>query len=154
MTTTHQKRRKGPGRPRKAGAPTAAQRMQASRARKRKAGLRLVQTWVSDVPATYSDHMRLDARSLALHAAVARKLLANPSLIDQARSTLDRWKGLHGPNLPSYFDEWERVLQRRPEEVAGMIVSMTEDATRLRQSSPFVNVLTPSERSKIFEAFA
>ena len=77
-----------------------------------------------------------------------------PSLIDQARSTLDRWKGLHGPNLPSYFDEWERVLQRRPEEVAGMIVSMTEDATRLRQSSPFVNVLTPSERSKIFEAFA
>ena len=154
MTTAHQKGRKGPGRPRKAGAPTAAQRMQASRARKRKAGLRLVQTWVSDAPVTYSDHMRLDARSLALHAAVARKLLENPSLIDQARSTLERWKELHGPNLPSYFDEWERMLQRRPEEVAGMIVSMTEDATRLRQSSPFVNVLTPSERSKIFEAFA
>jgi hypothetical protein len=128
--------------------------MQASRARKRLAGLRLVQAWVSDSPVTYSDHMRLDARSLALHAAIARKLIANPSLIDQARLTLQRWKGLHGPELPSYFGDWERVLQRRPEEVAGLLVSMTEDATRLRQSSPFVNVLTPDERSKILEAFA
>jgi len=128
--------------------------MQASRARKRLAGLRLVQAWVSDSPVTYSDHMRLDARSLALHAAIARKLIANPSLIDQARLTLQRWKELHGPELPSYFGDWERVLQRRPEEVAGLLVSMTEDATRLRQSSPFVNVLTPDERSKILEAFA
>ena len=154
MTKTHKRIPRGPGRPRKPGAPTAAQRMQASRARKRKPGLRLVQTWVSDAPVTYSDHMRLDARSLALHAAVARKLLESPSIIDQARSTLERWKEQHGPDLPSYFEEWDRLLKRRPEEVAGLIVSMTEDATRLRQSSPFVNFLTPRERSKIFEAFA
>lgn len=147
------KRRKGPGRPRKVDAATAAQRMQASRARKRKAGLRLVQSWVSNAPIAYSDHMRLDARSLALHAVIARKFLADPALLDRARETLERWKGLHGPALPAYFSDWERILVRRPEEVAGLLVSMSEEATRLRQSSPFVNILTPQERSKIFAAF-
>lgn len=45
------------------------------------------------------------------------------------------------------------MLARRPEEVAGLLIGMSEEATRLRQSSPLVNILTPQERSKIFAAF-
>jgi hypothetical protein len=45
-----------------------------------------------DAPLVYSDHQHLDARSLALHCLIARKLLENPALIDLARSTLVRWK--------------------------------------------------------------
>ena len=145
--------RKGPGRPRKPDALTPAERMRASRARKRKAGFRTLQTWVSTAPRVYSDHMRLDARSLALHCLVARKIMSNPALLDEARSNLVRWKAQAPKSLPPYFEEWERILLRRPEEVAGFLASMTEEATRLRQSSPFAMLLRPEERAKIYAAF-
>jgi hypothetical protein len=98
-------------------------------------------------------HQRIDARSLALHRLVASKLLANPALIDQALGTLARWRAQADEPVPSYFDEWERILAGSPEAIADFLVSPTEDATRLRQSSPFTNVLTSHERSRIFAAF-
>jgi hypothetical protein len=145
--------RKRPGRPRIRNSATAAQRMQASRTRKREAGLRLVQSWVPDAPVIYSDHMRLDARSLAIHSAVARKLIADPGLVAKARATLGRWKGLASGPLPTYFADWDRLLERPPEEIAGFLVSMTAEAVRLRQSSPFAPLLSPEERAKIYAAF-
>ena len=143
----------GPGRPRKPGAPDAAARMRAARERKRRAGFLLHQSWVNAAPQGYSDHQRLDARSLAMHCLAARKLLAKPALIAQARSTLARWRAQAAEPVPSYFLEWGRILEGSPEEVAAFLASMHEDATRLRQSSPFTNFLTPEERARIFEAF-
>jgi hypothetical protein len=145
--------KRGPGRPRKPGAPDAAERMRTSRERRRRAGFRLAQSWINAAPQVYSDHQRLDARSLAMHCLVARKLLANPVLIDQARSTLARWRAQAAEPLPSYFFEWGRILEASPEEISGFLASMREDAMRLRQSSPFTNLLTPEERSRIYEAF-
>ena len=40
----------------------------------------------------HSDHQRLDERSLALHAAVADKLQADPSLVGRANANLSRWR--------------------------------------------------------------
>jgi hypothetical protein len=145
--------KRGPGRPRKSGAPDAAERMRTSRERKRRAGFRLHQSWVDAAPKVYSDHQRLDARSLAMHCIVARKLLANPALIDQARGTLARWRAQAAEPLPSYFLEWGRIFEASPEAVAGFLASMHEDATRLRQSSPFTNLLSHEERSRIYEVF-
>ena len=146
-------RKKGAGRPRKPGAPDAAERMRIARDRKRRAGFRLHQTWVNAAPQVYSDHQRLDARSLAMHCLVARKLLANPALVVQVRSTLARWRAQAAEPVPSYFLEWARILEGSPEEIAAFLASMREDATRLRQSSPFTNLMTPEERARIFEAF-
>ena len=145
--------KKGPGRPRKPGAPDAAERMRTARERKRRAGFRLHQSWVNAAPQVYSDHQRLDARSLAMHCLVARKLLANPALTAQARSTLARWRAQAAEPVPSYFFEWGRILEGSTEEIAPFLASMHEGATRLRQSSPFTNLLTPEERAKIYEAF-
>src|SRR5271165_4310694 len=103
--------KRGPGRPRKPGAPDAAERMRTARERKRRAGYRLRQIWVNAAPQAYSDHQRLDARSLAMHCLVARKLLANPALITQARSTLARWRAQVAEPVPSYFLEWGRILE-------------------------------------------
>jgi hypothetical protein len=124
-----------------------------ARERKRRAGFRLHQSWMNAAPPVYSDHQRLDARSLAMHCLIARKLLANPALIAQARSTLARWRAQAAEPVPSYFFEWGRVLEASPEEIAAFLASMREDATRLRQSSPFTNLLTPDERAAIYEAF-
>jgi hypothetical protein len=55
--------------------------------------------------------------------------------------------------VPSSLLEWSRILERSPAEIAAFLASMGEDAIRLRQSSPFTNVLTPEERARIYEAF-
>ena len=88
-----------------------------------------------------------------MHCLVARKLLADPALIAQARSTLARWRAQAAEPVPSYFLEWGRILEGSPGEIAAFLASMREDAARLRQSSPFTNLLTPEERARIFEAF-
>ena len=88
-----------------------------------------------------------------MHCLVARKLLANPALIAQARSTLARWRARAAEPAPSYFLEWGRILEGSPEEIAAFLASMREDATRLRQSSPFTNFLTRDDRGRIYEAF-
>jgi hypothetical protein len=101
----------------------------------------------------YSDHQRFDARSLAMHTVVAKKLLAKPALIAQARSTLARWRAQAAKPVPSYFLEWGRVLEGSTEEIAAFLASTCEDATRLRQYSPFTDLLTPEERAVIYDAF-
>jgi hypothetical protein len=145
--------KKKPGRPRKSDALDAAARMRASRGRKRRAGFRLQQRWVADAPLIYSNHQILDARSLALHCLIARKIFAKPALISKAKQTLTRWKENASDPPPPYFLEWQRILKKRPPEIAGFLASMQEDATRLRHSSPFTAILTRQERSSICEAF-
>jgi hypothetical protein len=101
----------------------------------------------------YSDHRRLENRSLAMHQLIASKILADPALINQARGVLSRWRAQAAEPLPSYFLEWEQILENRPESIADFLVSPSEDATRLRQSSPFTNVLTNAERSEVYATF-
>ena len=36
-------------------------------------------------------HARIDARSLAMHRAIATKLIADPALLNIARDNLKRW---------------------------------------------------------------
>jgi hypothetical protein len=109
--------------------------------------------WISAAPVVYSDHQRLDARSLAMHCQIARKLLVDPALCAQARDTLARWRSNAPHPLPRYFVEWASILKRCPEEIAGFIVGQGEDAQRLRQSSPFAGLLSPAERALIYAAF-
>src|SRR3981189_1357259 len=123
--------KRGPGRPRKPGAPDAAGRTRAEGERKRVAGFRLHQGWVNAAPQGYSDHQRLDARSLAMHCLVARQLLANPDLTARAPNTLARWRAQAAEPVPSYFLEWGRILEGSPGEIAAFLASMREDATRL-----------------------
>jgi len=88
-----------------------------------------------------------------MHRLIASKLLTDPGLINQARSTLARWRAQAAEPVPSYFLEWEKILEGSPEEITDLLGSSSEEATRLRPSSPFTNVLTSEERSKIFNDF-
>lgn len=99
-----------------------------------------------------SDHLRIDARSLALHRLIAAKLLADPSLLDVARANVHRWQaGDAGPALA--LAEWEQILAGSPDEIARLITDTSETATRLRQSSPFTGILTDAERAAIYESY-
>lgn len=135
---------------------TPAERMRAYRKRKRDAGLKSVRRWEPEEPIrtrAYSDHRILDARSLAMHCKIAQKITRDPALLNKAKANLERWIAKSGDQQPQYLREWKQILERPWPEIAELITGMSEDATRLRSSSPFAGVLTVSERDQIYEAF-
>ena len=143
------------GRPRTGAAVPAAERMRRYRARQKAAGLKAVASWVPRAQAatTFSSHRVLDARSLALHCLIAQKIRADPSLIDIARRNLAAWRRNSAGAEPRYLKEWQRILARPWPQVAGLITEQSDNATRLRQSSPFAGILSTVERRRIYDAF-
>src|SRR5215469_4918989 len=90
---SEQNRRPRRGRPPTGQALTAAERMRRLRARRKAAGLHAVVRWVSlqeDAP-TYLSRRLAEARSLAMHAVIARKISREPALLQIAHRNLDRW---------------------------------------------------------------
>ena len=80
-----------------------------------------------------SGHRRIDARSLALHRAIAGKLRANPPLIGIAHQNLDRWSAASGRSQP-YWDAWREILSRPLEEILSVMVEDSEKMTAMRQA--------------------
>ena len=101
----------------------------------------------------YSDHARIDERSLAMHRLVARKLRANPAVLDEARDNLRRWQKMDGSPVLT-LSEWEDILSGSAAQVAELLEERSERATRLRQSSPFAGTLTETERTTIYESYS
>ena len=106
-------------------------------------------------PTGWSDHSLHDARSLALHTKIAWKISQEPSLLEKARENLADMRSRHDPDdMPLYIEEWEQILTLDWQKVAAFLIAVTEDAIRLRSSSPFTGILTQEERLRIFEAFS
>ena len=93
----------------------------------------------------------IETRSLALHAAVARRLVADPSLWEHARERVLRWRAT-GSRHPHFLSAWDGLLEAPIEQVAAAIVDPGDRGQRLRRSSPFAFVLTSSERWKVWRA--
>src|SRR5688572_11180027 len=150
-------RRRGPGRPPTGRALTAAERMQRYRVRQRASGLRATTRWQSGTTAPLTPgllkHRMIEARSLAMHCLIARKIEAEPALLDIARRNIESWRARYGNEPPRALEEWRAILARPWPEVAAIIMDPGETGARLRQSSPFAGVLTPSERKRVYEAF-
>ena len=143
------------GRPKTANPMSAAERMRAYRKRKRAAGLKSVSRWVAteEEYSRYSDHRLLDARSLAMHCKIAQKISRDPELLKIAEQNLARWRQKSAGEYPRYLEEWQEIIDRPWMEIADFITSISDDATRLRSSSPFAGVLGAEERKRIYEAF-
>jgi hypothetical protein len=144
------------GRPRKKAPLTAAERMRSYRQRRRAAGYKVVSQWqpvIEQAPSFDSDHPILDARSLAMHCKIARKIDANRALLEIPKRNLKRWRKAKSGPLPMYMDEWQQILDKPWHYIAALITSFSDEAVRLRQSSPFAGVLTPKERKQVYDAF-
>lgn len=144
------------GRPRIDHPMTPAERMRAYRRRKRAAGYKMVSKWKAagtNNQTTYSDHRLLEARSLSMHCKIARKIDHKLELLEKPRQNLKRWSEAASGPLPEYIKEWQEILDQPWPDVAAFITSFSDEAVRLRQSSPFAGVLTPQERKQIYDAF-
>lgn len=92
-------------------------------------------------------HEWLDRRSLAMHRWMAEILRDHPSwLHERVRPTLLRWMQQVDPRNRPYLQSWLDVLDQGLEATVDLMTRDDERARAMRQSSPFVNILTPQQR--------
>jgi hypothetical protein len=101
-------------------------------------------------------HRFLDQLNLGYHRLVAERLLATPEeVLSVAIENLRRWQRVHeGTTTAQAIFEWQSLIETRT--VAELAATLTEDSDegqRLRQSSPFMGVLTEEERNSLFDEY-
>jgi hypothetical protein len=89
--------------------------------------------------------LTIESRSLALHEAVARRLLETPALWERARQRIRSWRESKSHH-PHFLGAWDDLLELPSEQIAQAIVDPGERGQRLRRASPFAFVLSSSER--------
>ena len=100
----------------------------------------------------YSDHNRLDERSLALHQLVAEKVRAAPALLDKARENVRRLAGSERKRLARFGRMGaDSGIPRQP---GGRAFGRTSERATLRQSSPFAGILSEEERRAVYESYS
>lgn len=92
-------------------------------------------------------HLQIEERSLSLAQAVAEKIDRNPSLLEGVHS----WALAH-PD--SAGPDWLGLLTGSWPEIRQVLLDPEAEGRRLRQNSPFVGILTPQERWKVYREFS
>ena len=91
---------------------------------------------------------------MALARLVAEHARRDASVFDKARRRIRERLACPGANRNPSLKEWERILASSgPEEILAILVEDSEAGARLRQSSPFVGVLSREERNAIFALY-
>jgi len=99
------------------------------------------------------EHTRDQARSLVLHAAIARALLREPErVIDKALANVTRMRAAN-PGASPLLTEWGHILELSPTRIAVRLLDPSDHGCDLRQVTPFAGVLTAAERSAAYQSF-
>lgn len=94
-------------------------------------------------------HQLAEERSRMLHRKIAAKLRDHPNLWRIPWHNLQRWE-TQMRRLPPALVEWRQILQTMPhEEILALLESDSEEAARLRSSTPFTGILTEAERQRV-----
>ena len=97
------------------------------------------------------DHQTIDRSNQAADHLIAIRLRRDSRLLRTARRNLARWLERDGAAPRPVFREWAAIFDRLTrEQIADFIASDTPKARRLRQSSPFMGLLTKAEREYIW----
>lgn len=105
----------------------------------------LVQVLVS---ADESRHQVQDLQSLALHEEAVRLIRADPDLLSQAESTLERWLSSGNSRSSGLWREWQDVLKQGKWR---KVLGRTRRAQELRQTSPLTTLLPDEVRQNILD---
>jgi hypothetical protein len=102
---------------------------------------------------TVASHSQIDERNRLLAEEVARKIDADPHghALARVRALCARW--LATPSASPDLKRWQDILARPWAEIRAHLLDLSEEGTRLRQSSPFCGVLSPRERWRIYKEF-
>jgi hypothetical protein len=89
---------------------------------------------------------------LAFHAAIAEKLRADPKLLEKIHDRLQAMLSDDRISISTRdaYREWLEVIEQHSfEEVLTLLVDPGDEATRLRQATPFAGILGRAEREAI-----
>jgi DNA-binding transcriptional regulator GbsR (MarR family) len=101
----------------------------------------------SNTPRLHDEH---DERSRRLAVAIAAKLKWDPSLVRAAQLHIKDRAAKSSPAERRELHEWLRILtSMSPSRLQRFLLELTERATRLRQSLPALDLLTPVERAAV-----
>jgi hypothetical protein len=94
-------------------------------------------------------HRLAEERSIAYHRTIARRMAADPRILEQARRRVREW--LDRPGGPAHHaTAWDEILAGDLESIVDFLGDPAERARELRQSSPFAGALTAEERWQIW----
>lgn len=100
----------------------------------------------------YGSHQWIDLVDLKMCRRIAQKVRRDPALMRIPRGNLRRWRKKLG-DWPPALREWEKILRDNPlERVLEILTQDNDDGQRLRQSDPFVGILTEEERLAFLKA--
>lgn len=94
-------------------------------------------------------HELAEARSLALHEAIAERLEADPSILERARARVNGWL-TSGEVAPLWARRWNEILSRPVDDIRSALIADTEEARALRQVTPFAGAIDPRTRWRIW----
>jgi hypothetical protein len=89
----------------------------------------------------------LDQIRLAQHKLIAEKLQENPeAILALAQRNLQRCIGHRLAPATDLWRDWRTLLEQSSiDSIVTVMTSKTQEATELRQASPFAGVLSPEE---------
>lgn len=95
-----------------------------------------------------SNHQLHEARSLQMHRMVAERFYQEPAAVVQfGLNNLERWRR-RGVDCDD-FTVWTNLLDGPPHGIIQALTSVSEEAVRLRQSSPFAGLIPEETRRQI-----
>lgn len=104
----------------------------------------------SAAPVPVRNHGDVDFRGLKLSRAIGDRIVRDPALIDRAREYIHKYLADAAAGERKEMGEWLGLLDSlSPQRLRTFLGDPGARATRLRQSLPFVDVLTPQERETI-----
>lgn len=96
---------------------------------------------------------RVEEKSLALHRAIAARLLADPSsVLAHARRNLTRLRAADTGHGRQMIDAWDRLLDSPVDEIVTAMLARTQRGIDLRQMTPFAGVLSDDERREVLRS--
>jgi len=96
---------------------------------------------------SHEDH---DVRARRLALAIALKLKRDPDLLHAAREQLRTRRRAASPSEQRELLEWTRILATMPpSRLQRFLAEPSERATRLRQTLPLLDILSPAERTAV-----
>lgn len=98
-------------------------------------------------------HSHLDHRSLRFHELIAAEFVKDPVAVRQkAISTLKRWK--KQGSWCTGFSKWEKLLKRSSDQyILSIMLEKSDRGDALRQTSPFVGIISEEQRMAVIEEF-
>lgn len=96
-------------------------------------------------------HQWIDEVDLKMCRRIATKVRRDPSLMRIPKGNLRRWKVKLG-HWPVALREWDKIIRTNSlPQVLEILTQDNDEGQRLRQSDPFVGILSEKERRSFFK---